>query len=143
MAGGTDGTNMYNLSDVWEFQITGTLSSNLANDLYGSWTSQTVGNAPGKVDQAATVVYTSVVSVGGCDTPNDSNESCAEPDSYVVDPGDNSEISPPACPAPRFGGTVVPNLSTFSGNYPTQVFLFLGTFNSTYWNDQGGSQKGE
>ncbi|KAH7887753.1 hypothetical protein F5I97DRAFT_886400 [Phlebopus sp. FC_14] len=146
MAGGTDGQTMFPLSDVWEFKITGTLSSNLAtNNTFGSWSSQTVGSISGySVNQASTVLGTSIVSVSGCNTTSDSNENCAQGYSYVVNAGASpSEISPPACPAPRYGATMAFNPLTTSSSFETQVFLILGTFNSSYWDDQGGSQKGE
>ncbi|KAG0709621.1 hypothetical protein DFH29DRAFT_841147 [Suillus ampliporus] len=142
MSGGTDGTNMYPLSDVWELTITGALSSNLVNDLNGTW-SQTVGNTGYSVNQASTVVQTSLISVSGCNTTNHSNNSCAEGNLYIVETGSSMPVYPPSCPAPRYGGVLVPNLSPFSSSYATQMFLLLGTFNSSLWNDQGGLQKGE
>lgn len=144
MSGGTDGTNMYPLSDVWDFTVTGTLSSNLAtNSTNGAWSHKTVGNAGYSINQASTVVQTNLISVSGCNTTNNSNESCAEGNSYVLEVGSNIEINPPSCPAPRYGGSLAPNLNTFSSSYGNQVFLVLGTFNSSLWDDQGGLQKGE
>lgn len=144
MSGGTDGTNMYPLSDVWELTVSGTLSPNLAtNYTNGTWTSQTLGNAGYSINQASTVVQTSLVSVSGCNTTHNSNESCAEGNSYILNVGSSSETSPPACPAPRYGGALVSNMSPFSSSYSTQVFLILGTSNSTLWNDQGGLVNGE
>lgn len=144
MSGGTDGTNMYSLSDVWELTVTGTLSPNLAtNYTNGTWTSQTLGNAGYSINQASTVVQSSLISVSGCNTTDHSNESCAEGNSYIMNVGSNSETSPPACPAPRYGGALVPNMSPASPSYSTQLFLMLGTFNSTMWDDQGGLKHGE
>ncbi|KAG1820199.1 uncharacterized protein BJ212DRAFT_1007998 [Suillus subaureus] len=144
MSGGTDGTNMYPLSDVWDFTISGTLSSNLAtNYTNGAWSQQTVGSTGYSVNQASTVVQTSLISVSGCNTTDNSNDSCAEGNSYVLEVGSNMEINPPSCPAPRYGGSLVPNLNSFSSSYANQVFLVLGTFNSSLWDDQGGLQKGE
>ncbi|KAG2118758.1 uncharacterized protein F5147DRAFT_666661 [Suillus discolor] len=145
MSGGTDGTNMFPLSDVWDFTISGTLSSNLAtNNTYGAWSNQSVGSGGGyNVNQASTVVQTQLVSVSGCDTTDNSNESCAEGTSYVLGVGSNTSISPPPCPVPRYGGSLAPNLSPSSSSYGNQVFLLLGTFNSSLWDDQGGLQKGE
>ncbi|KAG1754026.1 uncharacterized protein EDB91DRAFT_1194979 [Suillus paluster] len=144
MSGGTDGTNMYPLSDVWELTVSGTLSSNLANNYTsGAWSSQTVGTEGYSVNQASTVIQTSLISVSGCNTTNYSNNSCAEGNSYVLEAGSNMEIAPPSCPAPRYGGALVPNMSPFSSSYANQAFLLLGTFNSSLWDDQGGLQKGE
>ncbi|KAG2367392.1 hypothetical protein BDR07DRAFT_1351366 [Suillus spraguei] len=144
MSGGTDGTNMYPLSDVWDFTISGTLSSNLANNYTnGAWSNQTISSAGYSVNQASTVVQTSLISVSGCNTTSNSNESCAEGNSYILEVGSNMGISPPSCPAPRYGGSLAPNLNTFSSSYANQVFLVLGTFNSSLWDDQGGLQKGE
>lgn len=146
MSGGTDGHSMFPVDEVWQLKITGTLSSNLAtNDTFGSWSSQTIGNTPGSsANQASAVLGTSVVSIGGCNTTDDSSNTCAESNSYVVNAGSSpSEITPPACPAPRYGGALVFNPSGTSSSFASQVFLILGTFNSSYWDDQGGLQRGE
>ncbi|KAG6332713.1 hypothetical protein ID866_6374 [Astraeus odoratus] len=143
MSGGTDGTTMYPLNDVWEFKVTGTLSANLAeNHTFGSWSSQTIGTTPGySVNQASTVLGSSIVSVSGCNTTIDTNANCAERNAYVLDVGSPSnEIALQACPAPRYGAAMVQNSLS---NFQTQVFLLLGTFNSSAWDDQGGLQKGE
>ncbi|KAF8845762.1 hypothetical protein BDN67DRAFT_892139 [Paxillus ammoniavirescens] len=146
MSGGTDGQTMFPLNEVWEFEITGTLSSNLAtNHTFGSWSSHTIGNIPGySVNQASAVLGTSIVSVSGCNITADSNEACAEGNSYVVNAGpSSSETLVPPCPAPRYGGTLAFNPSAASSTFGSQVFLLLGTFNSSYWDDQGGLQNGE
>ncbi|KAG1755705.1 hypothetical protein EDB19DRAFT_1924969 [Suillus lakei] len=134
MSGGTDGTNMYPLSDVWDFTISGALSSNLANNYTnGAWMSTRLPQSFRPTSSP----------VSGCNTTNNSNESCAEGNSYVLEVESNMEINPPSCPAPRYGGSLAPNLNTFSSSYANQVFLVLGTFNSSLWDDQGGLQKGE
>ena len=146
MTGGTDGTTMFPLTEVWEFRVTGTLSSNLAtNNTFGSWSSQTVGTTPGySVNQASTVLGSSIVSVSGCNTTTGSDENCAERNTYVVTTGSSpNEIALQACSAPRYGAAMVPNPLSISSNFRTQVFLLLGTFNSASWDDQGGLQKGE
>ena len=146
MSGGTDGQSTFPINDVWQFEITGALSSNLAsNYTFGSWSSQSVGNAPGaSVNQASTVLGTYIVSVSGCNTTADSSDTCADSNSYVINAGSSlSEITPPACPAPRYGGALVSNPSTASSSFNSQVFLILGTFNSSIWDDQGGLQHGE
>ncbi|KAI6047196.1 hypothetical protein EDC04DRAFT_2556513 [Pisolithus marmoratus] len=145
MAGGTDGTTLFSLTDVWEFQINGTLASNLANNTFGSWISQTIGSTPGySTNQASTVLGSSIVSVSGCNTTTDTNENCANRNEYVISAGTTpGEIALPACPAPRYGATMVFNPLSIPSNFQTQVFLLLGTFNSSAWDDQGGLQKGE
>lgn len=146
MSGGTDGSSMFPLNEVWQFKITGTLSSNLAtNQTFGSWSSQNISGILGSsVNQASAVLGTSIVSVSGCNTTADSSDICAESNSYVVNAGlSPSEIAPPPCPAPRYGGALVFNPSVASSSFASQVFLILGTFNSSYWDDQGGLRHGE
>lgn len=146
MSGGTDGNSLFPLNEVWQFKITGTLSSNLAtNNTFGSWSSQTISSIPGpSVNQASAVLGTSIVSVSGCNTTTDSSNTCAESNSYIVNAGlSPSETTLRPCPAPRYGGALVFNPSTASSSFTSQVFLILGTFNSSYWDDQGGLQRGE
>ncbi|KAG0149707.1 hypothetical protein CROQUDRAFT_653263 [Cronartium quercuum f. sp. fusiforme G11] len=47
------------------------------------------------------------------------------------------------CPAPRVGGTMVPNRNTFDSSFAQQVILLGGRADSVNWNDQGGSSLGE
>lgn len=146
MSGGTDGHSMFPIDQVWQLEITGTLSSNLAtNDTFGSWSSQTVGSTSGSaVNQASAVLGTSIVSVSGCNTTADSSNTCAQSTSYIVNAGPSpSEITPPPCPAARYGGALVFNPSAASSSFASQVFLILGTFDSAYWDDQGGLRRGE
>ena len=146
MSGGTDGHSMFPIDEVWQFKISGALSSNLAtNDTFGSWSNQTIGNTPGSsVNQASAVLGTTVVSVSGCNSTADSSNTCAESNFYIVNTGSpSSETSLLSCPAPRYGGALVFNPSTASSSFASQVFLILGTFNSSYWDDQGGLQRGE
>ncbi|KAH0839762.1 hypothetical protein J3R83DRAFT_704 [Lanmaoa asiatica] len=146
MSGGTDGQSMFPINEVWQFKITGTLSSNLAlNNTFGSWSSQTISNIPSSsVNQASAVLGASIVSVSGCNATADSSDTCAEPNSYVVTAGlSPNAITPPPCPAPRYGGALVFNPSAASSSFTSQVFLILGTFNASYWDDQGGLQRGE
>lgn len=146
MSGGTDGHSMFPVDEVWRLEISGTLSSNLAeNDTFGSWSSQTIGNISGSaVNQASAVLGTSIVSVSGCNTTTDPSNTCAGSNSYVVNAGPSpSEISPPPCPAARYGGALVFNPSGASSSFASQVFLILGTFDSSYWDDQGGLRRGE
>ena len=46
-------------------------------------------------------------------------------------------------PAPRIGAALAPNLNSASASFEQQVFLLLGTFNSSEWQDDGGLDKGE
>ncbi|KAI6164850.1 hypothetical protein EDD17DRAFT_1558345 [Pisolithus thermaeus] len=147
MAGGTNGTTLFSITDVWEFTVNGTLSSNIPNSTFGSWTSRTIGSTPGySINQASTVLETSIVSVSGCNTTTGTNENCANENEYVISAGSTSgEIALSACPAPRYGAAMVVNAVPLSStsNFQTQVFLLLGTFNSSLWDDQGGLQNGE
>lgn len=47
------------------------------------------------------------------------------------------------CPAPRIGGTMVPNRNTFDSSYSQQVIMIGGRPDLENWNDQGGSSLGE
>ncbi|TFK43545.1 hypothetical protein BDQ12DRAFT_731551 [Crucibulum laeve] len=144
LAGGFDGTQLNQLSDVWRLNISGTLSSNLPDDSMGSWDRVIVGGLPPKLDQGGTVLSQQIISSGGCNTTATSTDaSCAQQDSYVTDVRARSSISPGACPAPRLSPVLTPNLNTFSTSYTSQVFLLLGNFNSSLWQDNNGLQKGE
>lgn len=145
MAGGTDGTTFFSLTDVWEFTVNGTLSSNLVNNTFGSWTTQIIGSTPGySANQASTVLGSSIVSVSGCNTTTGTNDNCANRNEYVISASTTpGEIDLSVCPAPRYGAAMAFNPLSTSSNFQTQVFLLLGTFNSSEWDDQGGLQKGE
>lgn len=142
LAGGFDGTTPSSLSDIWRLNMSGTLSSNLPNNSSGSWDRLTIGNLPSKVDQAGTVISHQIIVAGGCNTTL-SNVDCPQQDSYVIDTQRLSEISPPACIAPRLSPSLVPNVNTFSPSFSSQVFLLLGTFNTSIWQDDGALEKGE
>ncbi|KAI7936551.1 hypothetical protein MJO29_015854 [Puccinia striiformis f. sp. tritici] len=47
------------------------------------------------------------------------------------------------CPAPRIGGTMVPNRNGYDGSYSNQVIMIGGRIDHHNWDDQGGSQAGE
>ncbi|KNZ56810.1 hypothetical protein VP01_2310g2 [Puccinia sorghi] len=47
------------------------------------------------------------------------------------------------CPAPRVGGTMVPNRNQFDSSYANQVIMIGGRTDSKNWNDQGGAAAGE
>ena len=143
LAGGTDGNGPIAISDVWELHLSGTLSSNLPNSSEGSWQHSPIGKLPAIANQAGTVVGKQIVAAGGCNTSSVSNDSCALQSSYVLDIGVNSQISPGSCPAPRVGAALAQNFNGFSSSFSSQVFLLLGTFNDSLWDDGGGSHKGE
>lgn len=143
LAGGFDGTHASPLSDIWRLNISGTLSSNLPGDSAGSWDHLSFSTLPPRVNQAGTVVAQQIITAGGCNTTEVVGNSCARQDSFVMDTQRRVDISPDACPAPRLSPVVVPNTNTFSSTFSSQVFLLLGTFNSSLWQDDGGLDKGE
>ncbi|KDQ64488.1 hypothetical protein JAAARDRAFT_166786 [Jaapia argillacea MUCL 33604] len=144
IAGGYDNTTTYPLSDLWQLDVTGTLSPNLPSSINASWHQLSLhGSLPGKVSQGSAVISQQIISVDGCTGTYGTNDSCAQGDSYVINTGSSNYISPASCPAPRFGPAVAPNLNTFSTNYATQVFLLLGTYNNSLWQDDGGLEHGE
>lgn len=151
LIGGFDGKSPVPLSDVWRFNVTGPLSSNNINDVYGTWeqisvTTTALGSAA-QVGLAGTAVYQGqeqhIVAVGGCNGTSVANDTCADGNSYVVNIDTKGSTSPPACPAPRVGAALAPNMNGGSSAFMQQVFLLLGTFNTSLWNDDGGSEKGE
>jgi hypothetical protein len=144
LAGGQSEANLANsLSDIWQFAISGTLSSNLPDSVTGSWSHRTVDHLPSRFRQAGTVIGQQIVVAGGCSVSPTANASCAEQDAYVINPQTNSRIAPGPCPAPRTNGILTPNLNEFSSNFASQAFLLLGTFDRTLWYDDGGLLRGE
>lgn len=123
--------------------MSGVLSSNLPNNVNGSWEHHTFDNLPALCKQASTVVGGQIVAVGGCNIAATSNDSCAQQNSYVLDTATNNGISPGSCAAPRFGGALARNYNSFSSSFSSQVFLLVGLFDDSLWNDGGGLQKGE
>ncbi|TFK75923.1 hypothetical protein BDN72DRAFT_809719 [Pluteus cervinus] len=142
LAGGFDGTNVIPLSDVWRLNISGTLSSNLPDDSQGSWDHLTIDGLPPRFHQGGTVVSQSIIAAGGCNTTSD-NISCAQQDAHIIDAQLQSALSPGFCPAPRYSPALAPNRNTFSSAFASQVFLLLGTFNETLWQDSNGLSQGE
>jgi hypothetical protein len=61
----------------------------------------------------------------------------------VIDAQHQTAISPGSCPAPRVGATLVPNFNGFSTAFASQIFLLLGNFNSSIWEDSNGLAQGE
>jgi len=142
MAGGTDGAKVFPLSDVWRLHLSGTLSSNLPNNVNGNWDKISIGSFPSVLGAGSTVVGQQLVSVHGC-TTTPPQVSCAQQKSFVLNIERGSGISPGGCPPPRLGPAVTPNLNPFSSSFSSQVFSVVGIFNNSVWNDTGGSSKGE
>ncbi|KAI0268202.1 hypothetical protein BC834DRAFT_681144 [Gloeopeniophorella convolvens] len=131
------------LSDIWQLDISGTLSSNLIHSLVGVWSKKTAGNNTAVSGEGGTIVREQLVSFGGCIGTPSPNASCAQPYSFVTDAGTGLAVTSAVCAVPRIGTAVVANKNTFSSSFNTQVFVLLGLFNSSLWNDGGGLQKGE
>ncbi|KAI9513341.1 hypothetical protein F5148DRAFT_1319111, partial [Russula earlei] len=131
------------LSDIWQLDISGALSSNNVNDLVGIWSKKSAGNNTSVSGEGGTIVRQQLVAFSGCIDTTKPDPSCAQPYSYVTDAGTGLSISPAICAVPRIGAAVVANKNPFSSGFSSQVFVLLGLFNSSYWNDQGGLQKGE
>jgi len=131
------------LSDIWQFNISGTLSANLVQDLVGTWSKKSAGNDSAVSGDGGTIVKRQLVAFSGCiNTPNP-DPSCAQPYSYVTDASTEVSASPVSCAVSRIGAAVVANKNTFSTSFNSQVFVLLGLFNSSLWDDGGGLQKGE
>ncbi|KAL6309597.1 hypothetical protein BKA93DRAFT_722793 [Sparassis latifolia] len=148
LAGGIDTSGVSSLSDVWRLNISGTLSPNVPNGVVGSWEQVSISssNVPTKVGAAGAVVSQlaeDIIAVGGCTTSVASSSPCSEGDSYIINTQTSNVQAPSSCPAPRLDGTVVANLNGNSSSFTSQVFLLLGTVNSSQWQDDGGLQKGE
>ena len=152
LAGGFDGKNPIPLSDVWRFNITGTLSSNNVNELIGSWEHISL-SAPGAlrtaalVDLAGTIVWQGeqqhIAAMGGCNATTSADASCAEGNSFVINVDASTSTSPPPCPAPRIGAALAPNMNPTSQSFQSQVFLLLGVYNTSLWDDDNGLNQGE
>ncbi|KAF9055244.1 hypothetical protein BDZ89DRAFT_1055837 [Hymenopellis radicata] len=142
LVGGTDGSQVFSLSDVWRLNISGALSSNLVNDTSGSWDRVSFGNLPSRTGAGGTVLHQQVIAVGGCGSSS-GNESCVKQDSYILNTADDTGLSPTGCPVPRTSPVVVANTNTFSTSFSSQVFLLLGTFDDSLWSDGGNLAKGE
>ncbi|KAF9462635.1 hypothetical protein BDZ94DRAFT_1219539 [Collybia nuda] len=142
LVGGSNGTQWNSLSDIWSLSIAGTLSSNLPDSSTASWNRLTAGNLPTKKFQTGTVISSRIVVAGGCDATLSSGF-CAQQGAYVIDASRKSSISPGPCPAPRLRPVLVPNANKFSTSFGSQVYLLLGTIDSSRWQDDNGLNKGE
>ena len=142
LAGGVSGSHANPLSDVWRFNISGTLSSNLLTS-YGSWDRLTIASLPAQDGQGGTVAYDQIVAVGGCNSTSDASPSCAQQVSYVITVGSNTAIAPQPCPPPRYRPALIPNMNSFSSSFANQVFVVSGLYNTSLWDDGGTSNQGE
>ncbi|TCD70819.1 hypothetical protein EIP91_001509 [Steccherinum ochraceum] len=150
LAGGFDGTHVDPISDLWRLNISGVLSSNVATGVFGSWQQIPLpDNLNGKTGIAGTVVQASldnqqrVVALGGCTTSQEASTSCLDGKDYILNADARSDSVPPTCTAPRLLPAVAANLNGGSSTYAQQVFMLLGTFNDSLWDDQGGLKSGE
>ena len=149
VAGGFDSKGAVSLSDLWQFNITGTLSANLPNDVVGSWEKLSLSNSslPSVGGSATAAIFQSpnqfISAIGGCDASSGSDASCALNSTYTLNLGASNGQSISTCPAPRTGAALAPNMNGASSTYNSQVFQILGTFDSSQWQDDGGLAKGE
>ncbi|KAH9853616.1 hypothetical protein C2E23DRAFT_916420 [Lenzites betulinus] len=148
MAGGYDGKQAYPLSEVWQMEVSGTLSSNLPSSVTASWSRVTVSSdVSARLSAGGTVVGQQIVAVGGCSSgaSQDSflDSSCALQDTQIIDTTTGNVINVGPCIAPRVDPAVVPNMCQASHSFNSQVFVLFGTFNGSQWDDGGGLQKGE
>lgn len=145
LAGGQDQNSISPLSDVWRLNISGTLSPNNPRLVSGSWETLSVPTLPPFQGPAGAVISQQIISCGGCKatSPTNTDNACAAGDSFVINTASRNSINPASCPAPRYEGVMVPNMNSASSNFGSQVFLLLGTFNSSTWDDGGGLSKGE
>ncbi|KAI0092066.1 hypothetical protein BDY19DRAFT_884931 [Irpex rosettiformis] len=149
VAGGFDSKGAISLSDLWQFNITGTLSANLPNDVVGSWEKLSLSNGslPAIGGSATAAVFQSpnqfISAIGGCSTSSSADASCAMNSTYTLNLGAANGQSFSTCPAPRVGSTLATNLNSASSTFNSQVFQLLGTFDSSQWQDDGGLSKGE
>ena len=132
------------VSDTWKLELTGTLSSNLRNALDATWVQQLIDTSlPAMSGVGGAVISQQVIAVGGCTQTTNASASCAQQSSYVLNIPKGSSITPATCIAPRVGPAVAPNENRALSNFGSQVFVVLGLFDSSKWNDNGGLQKGE
>ncbi|KZT74265.1 hypothetical protein DAEQUDRAFT_660198 [Daedalea quercina L-15889] len=151
LVGGISDSSVSPLSDVWQLNVTGALSSNNPTDVAASWEQLSVqsSNAPSKVGAAGAVISATgqedVVAFGGCTSSAKitASGSCAASEAYIINTGEDSISSSNSCPVPRVGATVVPNMNSQSSDFNNQVFIVFGVYNSSLWSDDGGLEKGE
>lgn len=136
---------MLSLNDVWEFTIAGALAPNVPDGVLGSWRqiSFSSSNLPSVVGLGSAVLPGAVITTyGGCTTPS-GNDDCAQQVSSILNANNSFVVTSSICPAPRLGPSVVANRNLASSAFDTQAFVFLGTFNTSLWDDGGNLKKGE
>lgn len=101
------------------------------------------GTLPSQLEQAGAIINEQVVAVGGCNTTGVLNNSCAQGNSFVINAANGNSISPAPCTVPRVNAVVAPNLNGFSTSFASQMFVMLGTYNQTLWQDGDGLEHGE
>ncbi|THH19762.1 hypothetical protein EW146_g1458 [Bondarzewia mesenterica] len=144
LAGGIDSSGLNALSDTWKLELSGTLSSNLRTSLVASWSHEPLGNSlPAMSGEGGTVISQQVIAVGGCSKTTNITTSCAQQSSYVLNIAKGSSVTPATCVAPRVGAAVAPNENGALSNFGSQVFVMLGLFNTSEWDDGNGFQSGE
>lgn len=124
------------------------MTSNNLNGVLASWEKLPISanNIPSETGPAGAVVSQGsslLVSVGGCSSSSSVGTSCADQDTFIIETGSDNINHPAGCPAPRIGGTLVPNMNQFSDAFGAQAFLLLGTFDTSTWTDGGGLERGE
>lgn len=149
MAGGYNGKTIFDLTEVWQMNVAGVLSSNLPNEVTASWTQVTISgdSIPGRVGMGGAVIQQKIVAVGGCTSASSlqaiEDSSCAVQDAQIIDASTSKTKTLTPCLSPRIDPVVVPNMNSASSSFNNQVFILLGTFNNTMWNDGSGLQDGE
>ncbi|KAF9568914.1 hypothetical protein CPC08DRAFT_279667 [Agrocybe pediades] len=146
LSGGFNGKTANPLSDTWQLELSGTLSSNMPDSVNGSWEHLSIHTLPARINQASTVISTNIITSGGCDASSSSsaiNVTCARQDSFIVDTDALTAISPLSCPAPRVAPVLIPNLNSFSTSFKSQSFLLLGNFDQSLWKDDNALAHGE
>ena len=145
LSGGQNQNSISPLSDVWRLNISGTLSPNNPDQVFGSWEPISIPALPPIQGLAGTVLSQQIISSGGCNatTSTNTDDGCAVGDSFIINTSSRSSIRPSACPAPRYEGVMVANMNGASSSFSSQTFLLLGTFDSDKWDDAQGLSKGE
>ncbi|KAK7061713.1 hypothetical protein R3P38DRAFT_2831102 [Favolaschia claudopus] len=143
LLGGQDTSRSF--SDLWRLNVSGTLSSNLPDSSVGSWEQISLSDFPGSVGQGGGVMSQQLITSGGCNDTLTPGTSCAVQNTYIVTSNRETARAAPAlnCPVPRLSPTLVPNGNKFSSSFSSQIFSLFGSFNSSLWDDAGGSKEGE
>ncbi|KAF7301663.1 hypothetical protein MIND_00731800 [Mycena indigotica] len=139
--GGSDPSHSF--SELWRLNVSGTLSSNLPDNVVASWEQIHLPALPLITGQGGSVLKEQVVTMGGCNATSSPDENCAIQATYLINGGSSTDAIALNCPAPRLTPVVIPNGNTFSASFASQMFVMLGTFNSSLWDDGAGLKHGE